>query len=99
MKDEQEKVAARPALGVDSGQRATRRKPPAGKAKDERRKVAELQELENKISALEKQLAELGSQLEHPPAGTEQVTKLGNEYAALQREMDEKLGEWERIQD
>ena len=67
-------------------------------AKAERRRIAQMQELENQIAELEGQLAELGRQLENPPTDPVEVAKLGEEYASVQREMDEKLGEWEKVQ-
>ena len=67
-------------------------------AKEQRRKVARLQELENKIAALEAQMADLGRKLEHPPKDTALVRKWGNQYAALQTEMDVWLAEWETLQ-
>jgi seryl-tRNA synthetase len=66
--------------------------------KDERRRLAQLQQLENTIAELEKQLAELGLRLENPPADTAVVTQLGQDYASVQKKMDEKLGEWEKMQ-
>jgi ATP-binding cassette, subfamily F, member 3 len=66
--------------------------------KEERRKIARLQELENKIAALEVQIAELGRKLERPPKDTALVRKWGNQYAALQLEMDSWLAEWEGLQ-
>jgi ATP-binding cassette subfamily F protein 3 len=66
--------------------------------KEERRRVAQLQELENKIAELESTLANLGAQLESPFVKPEEVRKIGTEYERLQREMDEKLNEWERMQ-
>jgi ATP-binding cassette subfamily F protein 3 len=66
--------------------------------KEERRRVARLQELENKIAALEVQIAELGRKLERPPKDTALVRKWGNQYAALQAEMDNWLAEWEALQ-
>jgi hypothetical protein len=54
--------------------------------------------LENAISDLEKKLAELGAQLENPPADAARVARLGREYARVQKEMDAKLGEWEKVQ-
>ena len=68
------------------------------RSKEERRKLAQIQELENAIAALEKQLADLGAQLENPPADAYEVTKLGKEYERVQREMDGKLTEWESAQ-
>jgi ATP-binding cassette subfamily F protein 3 len=66
--------------------------------KEERRRIARLQELENKVAALEVQMAELGRKLEHPPKDTALVRKWGNQYAALQAEMDAWLVEWEGLQ-
>jgi ATP-binding cassette subfamily F protein 3 len=66
--------------------------------KEERRRVARLQELENKIAALELQIADLGRKLERPPKDTALVRKWGNQYAALQAEMDNWLAEWEELQ-
>jgi ATP-binding cassette subfamily F protein 3 len=57
-----------------------------------------MQEIENQIATLERQLAELSLKLENPPADPAKVAKLGREYESVQREMDEKLGEWEGLQ-
>jgi ATP-binding cassette subfamily F protein 3 len=102
MKEAREKEAARLAGQKDSLAEARRadadpRKTKNIKTKEERRKVARLQELENHIAALEKRLAGLGAQLENPPADPAEVARLGEEYASIQKEMDEKLGEWERL--
>ncbi len=75
-----------------------RRRETSDTLKAERRRVARLQELENKIAALEVQLAELGRKLENPPKDTALVRKWGNQYAALQTEMDAWLAEWEGLQ-
>jgi len=66
--------------------------------KEERRRVAQLQELENTIAELESKMAGLSMQLESPFVKPEEVRKIGTEYERLQKEMDEKLGEWERMQ-
>jgi ATP-binding cassette subfamily F protein 3 len=66
--------------------------------KEERRRIAQIQEMENFISELEKQLAEIGLKLENPPADTALVRKWGNLYAEIQKKMDEKLKEWETLQ-
>ena len=103
MKEEREKEAARLAEGaqnletLENGRKARRRET-LDSAKAERRRLAQLQELENRISALESKLAELGKQLENPPTDPAKVAKLGKEYEFVQREMDEKLGEWEGLQ-
>jgi ATP-binding cassette, subfamily F, member 3 len=65
--------------------------------KEERRKVAQLQELENSIAQLEAQLANLSGQLESPFVNANEVAKIGREYERLQKEMDAKLAEWETI--
>ncbi|MFZ5910563.1 MAG: ribosomal protection-like ABC-F family protein [Chloroflexota bacterium] len=97
MKEEREKEAARLAgqKAKVSEHRTSNIAP--RKTKEERRKIAQMQELENHIAALERQLAELGAQLENPPADPVEVARLGEEYATIQHEMDEKLGEWERL--
>jgi ATP-binding cassette subfamily F protein 3 len=67
-------------------------------SKEQRRKIAKTQELENIISDLENQLAEIGRKLENPPADTALVRKWGNLYSELQRKMDENIREWEILQ-
>ncbi|MDD2922288.1 MAG: ABC-F family ATP-binding cassette domain-containing protein [Anaerolineales bacterium] len=74
------------------------RKPKNATTKDERKKIAQLQQLENQIADLEKKLAALGAQLENPPSDVNEVVRLGEEYEAVQKGMDEKLAEWERLQ-
>jgi ATP-binding cassette subfamily F protein 3 len=66
--------------------------------KEERRKLAQLQELENKIAELEAKLASLSTQLESPFVKPDEVRKIGTEYERIQKEMDVKLGEWENMQ-
>ena len=65
--------------------------------REERRKIARLQEIENSISGLEKQLGELGALLENPTVDPLELRRLGQEYARVQTEMDQKLGEWETL--
>ncbi|KAA0278641.1 MAG: ABC transporter ATP-binding protein [Chloroflexi bacterium] len=67
-------------------------------AKEERRRVAQLQELENRIAELESTLANLGAQLESPMVKPDEVAKIGREYERVQKDMDAKLAEWERMQ-
>ncbi|MCQ3938271.1 MAG: ABC transporter ATP-binding protein [Chloroflexi bacterium] len=66
--------------------------------REERRRVAQLQELENTIAELEATLANLGAQLESPMVKPDEVVKIGREYERVQKEMDAKLTEWERMQ-
>jgi ATP-binding cassette subfamily F protein 3 len=100
MKDEREKQAARGASEsqLTQGKSRSRRPESSEETKEARRRLARLQELENAITTLERRLAELGSQLENPPVDPGKVTKLGKEYARIQKEMDEKMSEWERVQ-
>ena len=68
------------------------------RAKAERRRVAKIQELENKISTLEQELAQLSFRLENPPPDPVKVGQLGREYARVQYDMDLLIGEWEELQ-
>jgi ATP-binding cassette, subfamily F, member 3 len=103
MKEEREKEAARLSAQqspVAQSQIANieGRKAQNAKMKEERRRVAQLQELENTISELETKLANLSMQLESPFVKPAEAAKLGTEYQRVQKEMDEKLGEWEKMQ-
>jgi ATP-binding cassette subfamily F protein 3 len=101
MKEEREKRARLEMERLPASPAPTRS--PGGRirsaaAKADRRKTAQLQEIENTIAGLERQLGELSRLLESPPADPAEVTRLGEEYARLQNEMDGKLVEWERLQ-
>jgi ATP-binding cassette subfamily F protein 3 len=103
MKEEREKEAAR--LTVQQVEKIEARnsniesrKSQNAKIKEERRKIAQLQELENTIAELESKLANLSMQLESPFVKPAEAAKLGTEYERVQKEMDIKLGEWERLQ-
>jgi len=103
MKEEREKEAARLAAlqaeqadSKNTGNEARRAK--NASTKEERRKFAQLQELENTIAELEEKLANLTTQLESPFVKPQEAGKLGIEYERVQREMDRKLDEWERMQ-
>ncbi|HJQ13357.1 MAG TPA: ABC-F family ATP-binding cassette domain-containing protein [Anaerolineales bacterium] len=103
MKAEREKEAARAAVQqspVPHSQtlNTEARKAQNAKSKEERRKFAQLQEIENSIAELEATLANLSMQLESPFVKPAEAAKLGTEYERVQREMDEKLGEWEQMQ-
>ena len=67
-------------------------------AKKERRRLAHLQELENKIALLETELGQIGFRLENPPSDPAKVAQLGQEYQRVQCEMDVWLAEWEQLQ-
>lgn len=99
MKEEREKQAARDVLVPDvRNSNAVSNKTKNVKNKDERRKIAQLQELENKIATLESELAGLAAALENPPTDAAAVTRLGQEYERVQKEMNDVLSEWERVQ-
>jgi len=103
MKEEREKemarLAALQAQQVDSkGAGNEARRARNASTKEERRKLAQLQELENTIAELEAKLANLTSQLESPFVKPEEAGTLGIEYERVQQEMDKKLDEWERMQ-
>jgi ATP-binding cassette subfamily F protein 3 len=104
MKEEREKETARlsaqqvvtVALSRNSNSEAKKAK--SKESKEERRRVAQLQEIENKIAELEAKLSNLGAQLESPFVKPDEVRKIGTEYERVQREMDAKLDEWEKMQ-
>jgi ATP-binding cassette subfamily F protein 3 len=100
MKEEREKQAERLAEEQTSSAKPlnVNRSMFKANAKEERRKIAQLQELENTIAALEADLANLGDQLESPLVNAKEVAVLGKEYERVQKEMDEKLREWEGLQ-
>jgi ATP-binding cassette subfamily F protein 3 len=91
-----EREAARRAEAAGVRRVAPRRSKDPG-AKEERRRTAQLQEIENNIAGLEQQLADLATLLERPPADPAEVRRLGSEYSRLQDEMDGKLSEWEQL--
>lgn len=103
MKEEREKESTRLAAQqspVSPSQivNTEARKAQNARMKEERRRVAQLQELENTIAELEAKLSNLSSQLESPFVKPAEAAKLGIEYQRVQHEMDEKLVEWERMQ-
>ena len=67
-------------------------------AKEERKKRAQLQQLENQIADLEARLAEIGRKLENPLGNPAEVFKLSTEYESVQKEMDTKINDWELLQ-
>ncbi|HAE60041.1 MAG TPA: hypothetical protein DCG54_11205 [Anaerolineae bacterium] len=67
-------------------------------AKEERKKRAQLQQLENQIADLEARLAEIGRKLENPLGNPAEVFKLSTEYETVQKEMDTKINDWELLQ-
>jgi ATP-binding cassette subfamily F protein 3 len=103
MRDERERLAGL-ATQEEATQRVfdTTRKSTTGRtnpaSKEERRRVARMQELENAIATLEARLAEISRKLENRAVDPGEVVKLGKEYQNVQKEMDERLDEWEGMQ-
>jgi ATP-binding cassette subfamily F protein 3 len=100
MKEERRKEEERLTATIPDSRSATptKRKTQSAETKEERRKLAQLQELENKIAELEATLANLGGQLESPLVKPNEVAKIGKEYERVQKEMDVRLAEWEGMQ-
>ena len=63
----------------------------------EKRRRAHLEELENSISDLEKEIAILTHRLENPPNDPLQVQRLGKEYVYLQDQVNQLMNEWESL--
>ena len=89
MKEEREKEAARlsaqPMEKTDTRtSNIEARKTKSRETKEERRKIAQLQQLENRIAELEATLSNLSSQLESPFVKPEEVRKIGTEYERIQ---------------
>jgi ATP-binding cassette subfamily F protein 3 len=66
--------------------------------KGESRRKYRLQEIEIQIAQLEEQLAALTLQLENPPADSQLVEELGEDYMQYQNEINTLLAEWEQLQ-
>ena len=45
------------------------------------------------------QLSDLGQQLETPPADSDAVQQLGEDYVEIQNEINALLAEWEQLHD
>ena len=97
-KEYQAFMAAQEKTGATRSSISEIRKPKSAGTKEERRRIAQLQQLENKIAELEATLTNLSSQLESPLVNAKEVVIIGKEYQRVQKEMDEKLAEWEGMQ-
>jgi ATP-binding cassette subfamily F protein 3 len=102
MREERERLAALSTMQEteirqnDSLRKTTQARDPS--VKEERRKLARLQELENTISTLENQIGEITRQMETQSINPNEVIRLSNEYQKIQAEMDNKMSEWEKLQ-
>jgi ATP-binding cassette subfamily F protein 3 len=68
-------------------------------AKEEKKRVAQLKQLEKKIVELETQLGEIAATLANPPRDAGEVVRLAKEYDRVQKEMDMTMAEWEGMQE
>ena len=102
MREEHERLAAlETQTEAAARQTDAQRKPAPGRdpaAKEQRRKLALMQELENNIAALETRMADISRKMENRSLDPAEVVKLGKEYQAVQTEMDQKLAQWEEMQ-
>jgi hypothetical protein len=65
--------------------------------KGESRRQFRLGEIEARIADLEGQLSALALQLERPPADSQLVEALGEDYVQIQNEINALLAEWEQL--
>lgn len=63
----------------------------------ERKNEARLEEVEERIMALESQLTKLGQKLASPPDDPGKVRMMGQVYAAAETELDALMAEWEEL--
>jgi len=92
---ELERLQAESILAESPGAKKKSRKSP--KTKGESRRKFRLQEIEARIAELELQLAALSQQLEQPPAESDLVHQLGEDYVEVQNEINALLAEWEQL--
>ncbi len=90
-----EAALAAAAKSAKPGAQKQQRRPRPGSG--ERKRQERLKVIEAEISALEYKLALISRQLENPPADTGKVTRLGQEYQDIQRELDKHLAAWSEL--
>ncbi len=67
-------------------------------SKDQQRRLrAQMEKLEDDIALLETHLKALEVELENPPADPGKVQRLGEEYARVQADLEERVDEWSRL--
>ena len=98
LRAQREEEAARSTVAVKKADPRPAAAPSLSKeaAKEQRQRLAKLQETENLIAMLEAKLADISHALESSSA-PEEIRRLGQEYEALQKQMDAKLTEWEAL--
>lgn len=74
------------------------KKEKSGLSKDQQRKLKErLSGLESEVNMLEQHLKSIEVQLENPPSDASKVQRLGEEYARVQQDLEERMEEWARL--
>ena len=63
-----------------------------------RKKLARLEEVEDRIGELEAALEKWGKELSDPPDNPDQVAALGHKYREAETELEILLDEWETLQ-
>ncbi|MCJ7702566.1 MAG: ATP-binding cassette domain-containing protein, partial [Anaerolineales bacterium] len=63
----------------------------------ERRRKTRLEEVENRVTVLELQLAAIGEALASPPQDPEEVLRLGDDYVEVQNKLEALIREWESL--
>lgn len=99
LKDEREKEQARQAAATTEVKSKEQAKTRTASTREERQRIAKIQQVENQIAALEFDLAQISTQLENPPPDANEVMHLSREYERVQKEMDLLLTEWEALQE
>lgn len=94
--DPDRQTAAQPAAQEE---RKNERSRSTGMNNRQRQRLKRLEQLEDEIAALERQLDHLAQRFENPPAGADAIQQLSQEYEDVQRSMDDKLDEWTTLSD
>ncbi len=93
-----ETAAAAQAEKIQPSQQRSPARPVAKISKETQRKHRQrIQALEEEIAALEAQMAVISRRLEQPPADPALVQKLGQEYVALERALEQRLEMWDTL--
>jgi len=96
---EEEPQELEPDLKIEEGDKYQEIKSAKNKAlAADRKRMARLGEVEDRISELEAALEKLGKKLASPPDIPDQVAALGHEYREAETELEILINEWESLQ-
>ena len=96
---EEEPQELEPDLKIEEGDNYQEIKSAKNKAlAADRKRMARLGEVEDRISELEAALEKLGKKLASPPDIPDQVAALGHEYREAETELEILINEWESLQ-